>query len=239
MLTAFLLPFRAIPLLTQRSLRRFVLLPLAINVVLFVLAIWAATHYFDTFLDFVLPPGSWLDYLRWLLWPLFALAWLIAVFYGFTITANLIGAPFNGVLAARAEHLITGSMPPEPPPQGLAVVLPVLKSELGKLWYLVSRAIPVLILFLIPGLNVLALPLWLALGCWFLALEYGDYPLANHGIEGAAQRQALQRRRLDSLAFGAGIMVMTLIPGLNFLAMPAGVVGATQLWLHKLAPSAT
>jgi CysZ protein len=236
MLTAFLMPFRAVPTLMHPGLRRFVLVPVVINILLFALAIWAASHYFEAFLNFMLPADSWLEYLRWLLWPLFALAWLIAVFYGFTITANLIGAPFNGVLAARAELLLTGKLPPEQPPEGLAVVIPVIKSELGKLWYLVSRAIPVLILFLIPGVNVLALPLWLALGCWFLALEYGDYPLANHGIEGSAQRQALKAKRLDSLAFGAGVMVMTLVPGLNFLAMPAGVVGATRLWQEKLTP---
>jgi CysZ protein len=236
MLTAFLMPFQALPMLTQRALRPFVLLPVAINILLFALAIWAATHYFEAFLTYIFPPDSWLEYLRWLLWPLFALAWFVAVFYGFTVTANLIGAPFNGVLAARAEELMTGRLPPEQPAQGLAAIIPVLKSELGKLWYLASRAVPILLLFLIPGLNILALPLWLALGCWFLALEYGDYPMANHGIEGADQRQALKAGRLDSLAFGAGVMVMTLIPGLNFLAMPAGVIGATRLWTARLAP---
>lgn len=237
MLRAFLLPFQAVPVLFDPALRRFVWLPVLINIALFALGIWAALHYFEHFLDMVLPPDSWLDVLRWLLWPLFAAAWGLAVFYGFTITANLIGAPFNGLLAARAEHRLTGSQPPEQPAIGLAAVAGAIGSELGKLWYLASRAIPVLVLFLIPGINVIALPLWLALGCWFLALEYADYPMANHGVEGRAQRDALKRRRLDGLAFGAGVMVLTLVPVLNFVAMPAGVVGATRLWLERVKPA--
>jgi len=237
MLTSFLLPYQALPVLFRTQLRRYVLVPLLINILLFALGIWAAGHYFEAFLDYMLPRDSWLDFLRFLLWPLFALAWGLAILYLFTITANLIGAPFNGLLAARAELLLSGSEPPNMPAQGLAAIPLVIASETGKLWYLFSRAVPVLLLFLIPGLNVLAPPLWLALGCWFLALEYGDYPLANHGIEnGRAQRERLKTRRLDALAFGAGVLTMTLIPGLNFLAMPAGVVGATRLWLERLAP---
>lgn len=234
MLHAFLLPFQALSKLTHPSLRRFVLLPMLINIALFSLAIWATLHYFDNVLDSLLPPDSWLDWLRWLVWPLFAMTWAVTVFYLFTITANLIGAPFNGVLSARAEALITGVAPPEAADSGLRAIPGALASEAGKLWYLASRAIPVLILFIIPGINLLALPLWLALGCWFLALEYLDYPMANHGIEGRAQRQRLAKDRLDGLAFGAGVMIMTMIPVLNFLAMPAAVIGATQLWQTRL-----
>jgi CysZ protein len=233
MIEAFLLPYRALPQLWQTQLRPFVLLPLLINIVLFSIGIWAAGHYFGGFLDWMVPPDSWWSFLRWLLWPLFALAWGMAVFYGFTITANLIGAPFNGVLSARAEQLLSGHPPPQQPPQGMAAILPTILSETGKLWYLVSRAVPILLLFLVPGINIIALPLWIALGCWFLAIEYGDYPLANHGIEGKAQRSKLAERRLDALAFGAGLTTMMLIPGLNFLAMPAGVVGATRLWNER------
>lgn len=234
MLHAFLLPYQVLPTLLHPALRRFVWVPVLINVGLFSLAIWATLHYFDSVLNSLLPPDSWLDIFRWVIWPLFALAWAITVFYGFTLTANLIGAPFNGTLSARAESLLNGQAPPEQPSVGLAAIPGALASEAGKLWYLASRALPILILLLIPGINLIALPLWIALGCWFLALEYTDYPMANHGIEGRAQRAALGHGRLHGLAFGAGVMTMTMIPGLNFLAMPAGVVGATRLWREHL-----
>ena len=37
-----------------------------------------------------------------------------------------------------------------------------------------------------------------------------------------------------ALGFGAGLMLMTLVPVLNFLAMPVGVTGATALWVERL-----
>lgn len=237
MLHAFLFPFQALPALLHPSLRRFVWIPVLINIVLFAIGIWATLYYFEGVLDTLLPPDSWLDYFRWLLWPLFALIWVVAVFYGFTVTANLVGAPFNGLLSAKAELLLTGHPPPQTPDAGASAIPAALLSEAGKLWYLASRALPILVLFLIPGLNLLAIPLWLLLGCWFLTLEYADYPMANHGIEGKAQREALKKRRLDVMAFGAGVMTMTMIPGLNFLAMPAAVIGATRLWQERFNTS--
>ena len=68
-----------------------------------------------------------------------------------------------------------------------------------------------------------------------LALEYGDYPMSNEGIDFAAQRSRMKARRSLAIGFGAGILVMTLVPVLNFLSMPAGVVGATLMWSKELA----
>jgi CysZ protein len=51
---------------------------------------------------------DWLGWLEWLLWPVFILALLIIVFYSFTLIANLIASPFNGLLAEKTEALLTG-----------------------------------------------------------------------------------------------------------------------------------
>ena len=37
------------------------------------------------------------------------------------------------------------------------------------------------LLFLIPGINVVAPIVWMAVGAWMLAVTYVDYPMANHG----------------------------------------------------------
>ena len=93
--------------------------------------------------------------------------------------------------------------------------------------YFALRAVPLLILFLIPGLNLLAPLLWLAFSAWFLALEYADFPMANHGLGFKEQHRRLKQQRLTSLGFGAGATLLTLIPVLNFVAVPAAVAGAT------------
>lgn len=112
-------------------------------------------------------------------------------------------------------------------------ILPSLLSELRKLFYFLLRAVPLLILFLIPGINLAAPFLWLLFNAWFLALEYGDYPMGNHGIRFGDQHRWLKARRLTSLGFGAGVTLLMLIPLLNFLAMPAAVAGATLLWVKS------
>ena len=232
--SSFLAPFRGLSLLNNKGLRRYVLVPLALNILIFSLVAGFAVYYFDAFLQSVLPEDSWLSYLKWLVWPLFALTYAVISFYSFTIIANLIGAPFNSVLSARAEELLTGNKPPESSASVAAEIIPAILGELGKLVYFLLLAIPILIMMVIPGINVLGSVLWLLLGFWFLSIEYADYPMGNHGLRLRAQRQKLRAQPLHSWAFGAGVTVLMLIPVLNFAAMPASVVGATVLWGPKM-----
>jgi CysZ protein len=67
-----------------------------------------------------------------------------------------------------------------------------------------------------------------------LALQYIDYPMANHGFKFSAIRSRLRGRRLLGLGFGAATAGMTLVPVLNFIVMPSAVAGATALWVREL-----
>ena len=235
MFSSFFLPFRGLRWVFKPGLKKFVLVPLIVNTLLISLTIWLSAVYFDAYMDRLLPEEGWLSYLRWLLWSLFALAYAIGVFYGFTIIANLIGAPFNALLAARVEELRTGTRVADTDIPPLQLVVQSIAGELSKIAYLATRAIPILLLFLIPGLNALAPALWAILGFWFLALEYGDYPMGNHDLAPKDQRRILKADRLSALSFGAGATVLMLIPILNFAAMPASVIGATHLWTDRLS----
>lgn len=217
-------------LVLRPGLRRFVLIPFTINLIIFSLLGWLGASQFQALMDWLLPESSWLDYLRWLLWPLFALAMALILFYTFTVLANLIAAPFNGLLSERVEQLLTGAAPTAVSGGLLKDLLPSLLSELRKLGYFMLRAVPLLVLFLIPVVNLAAPFLWLAFSAWFLALEYTDYPMANNGLSFPQQHERLKGIRLIALGFGAGVTVLMMIPVLNFLAMPAAVAGATALW---------
>ena len=223
-------------LLFRPRLRRFVILPLIINILVFTLLIWGGSELFADLMERLLPANSWLSYLEWLLWPLFALTVVLVVFYTFTVIANLIAAPFNGLLAEKVEMLLRGKEIDQNADwkQALKNILPSLYSEIRKLLYSILRAVPLLFLFLIPGINIVAPFLWLAFTAWYLALEYADYPMANHNIQFRQQHVRLKRLRLNALGFGAGLLLLMAIPGVNFLAMPAGVAGATALWSKEL-----
>ncbi len=217
-------------MLTRPGLRRYLLAPVAINIVVFVIIGWIGFSQFDSLLNTFLPESSWLSFLRWLLWPLFALSVLLITFYTFTAVANLIAAPFNSLLSAKVEELLTGNKPPESRRTLQQLILPTIQSELRKLGYFLLRAIPLLLLFVIPGINLLAPFLWLLFSAWFLAIEYADYPLGNHGLDFRSQHDRLKQTRLAALGFGGGVTLLMMIPILNFAAMPAAVVGATRLW---------
>lgn len=223
-------------LLFKPGLRRFVIIPVLVNIVVFSALIWGGVMLFDDYMQRLLPADSWLSHLSWILWPLFALTGVLIVFYTFTAVANLIAAPFNGLLAEKVEVFLSGKTPSDNSSWGQVVkdIIPSLLSELRKLLYFVIRAVFLLVLFLIPGVNLAAPFLWLAFNAWYLALEYMDFPMGNHHIRFKQQHQRLRKLRFNALGFGAGITLLMMIPVVNFLAMPAAVAGATSLWHREL-----
>lgn len=224
-------------LIVQPGVRGYVAIPLAINVVLFVLALYGIGAVFDWALGRFL--AGWPEWLQQVLWAVFALLAGVTVFFTFTIVANVVASPFNGLLAEAVEtHLLR---PGEPLVLSWRRVLREaarsVLAELRKLVYIGLRALPLLVLSVIPMLNLLAPPLWLLFGAWMLALEYLDCPLGNHGRLFPAALAEMRAHRRMSLGFGGCMTLVTLIPGLNFLAMPVGVAGATSLYCAYFAPA--
>ena len=224
---------RGMRLIFTRGIRAYVLVPLLVNVVLFSAIIYFGAAQFLELLDWLLP--DWLDWLTVLLLPLFFITALIVVFFTFSLIGNLVAAPFNGLLAEAVECHITG----KPIAGGgwqkmLADLGQTIVSELRKLAYIVLRGIPVLLLFVIPGLNLAAPVIWILFGAWMLAISYLDYPMANHGLSFPEQRRQLGQRRYLALGFGGATMFALAIPLINFLVIPAAVAGATILWVERL-----
>jgi CysZ protein len=223
-------------LIRQPGLRRYVAAPLLLSIVLFTAAILAGIHWLEILLYCLLGwlPG-WLDWLRYLLWPLFALTGVLLVFYTFSLLTNLIAAPFNGLLAEAVEHHLDGRAMEDAVGWKalIADIRPSLRSELRKLLYIALRALPLGLLFLVPPVNLAAPLLWALFSAWMLAIEYLDYPMGNHRLHFAEQRKWLRGRRLLGLGFGGASMLVTMIPVVNFLAMPASVAGATAMWVRE------
>lgn len=223
-------------LVRERKVLPFAVIPVLINAVLFGGVIWFGVDAFQQFMESQLP--EWLDWaiVRAILWILFAVSAAIVTFYTFTLLANLIAAPFNGWLSERVEVHLRGRRGDEGEERGLAgEIVASFGAELRKLVYLALWAIPLLLLFLIPGINLLAPPLWLLFGAWMMSLEYIDCPLGNHGVVFSRGRGLIAQRRGVALGFGGTVMVFTMIPGLNLVAMPVAVCGATALYVNEMA----
>jgi len=227
---------QGLKLVLSPGLRLFVLLPLSINLVLFVGLIYFAGHEFSVWVNQLMPElPSWLSFLNYILWPLFVTLVVLMVFFTFTMVANIIAAPFNGFLSEKVEVVVTGKdeFPAFSWAELLAMVPRTLSRELRKLAYYLPRAIGLLVLSLIPGVNVIAAPLWLMFGVWMMAIQYIDYPADNHKLSWQDMLAWLRRKRWASLSFGGSVYLVLLIPVLNILMMPAAVAAATLFWVRE------
>ncbi|MFQ5542856.1 MAG: sulfate transporter CysZ [Nitrospiria bacterium] len=224
---------RGFHIIQRPGIRRYVLLPLSINTVLFSLLIAWGTGQFNHLLKWLLP--TWLDWLSWLLWPLFAAIVSVLVFSIFIHLGNLLSAPFCGPLSEAVEaHLKGLSAKRETDWQTIFLNLwPSLVSEFKKIVYFILRGIPLLILFIIPVMNLIAPFLWIIFSAWMISLEYVDFPMSNHGLLFEKQRKQLQEKRFMVFGFGGATLLMLMVPGLNFLTMPTAVAGATVMWVEQ------
>ncbi|MEJ2115030.1 MAG: sulfate transporter CysZ [Gammaproteobacteria bacterium] len=229
-------------LIKSRGVKRYVVIPALINFILFTGAIWYGYIKFDTLLEQNLP--NWLNWLEFLIWPLFFIASLLVVFFAFTILANLFGAPFNGVLSEKIEQQLTNKkarlkdVSKEDYLNLLRGARIGISNEFRKLFYIAVHAIPLLFIFIIPGINIFAPFIWFIFGAWLLAIEYLDYPMGNRDLTFKQQLKLIKQNRFLCLGMGMALMGMTIVPGLNFFAMPVGVAAATSLWTKHLNQNA-
>ncbi len=229
-LTGLLLVPSSCRLLLKPGVKRYVMIPLLINVALFSIALW---YGYSVINDLVTRANnwlpSWLDWLTSIIWPLFALAALIVVYYSFTLLANLISAPFNSLLSASIERHLTGKQDDQP--LTLAGVTSIagrtIWSEIRKLLYQLKWLIILVPLSFIPGLNIIAPFLWFYFAAWMLSINYVDYPMGNRDLYFADVKRHLKTDRATALGLGTGILILTMIPVLNFLAMSVGVATGT------------
>ncbi len=220
--------FSGFGLLFRPGIKRFVIIPFIINITLFTLATKLLSSQLSVWVDKLLP--SWLSWLEWLIWPLFAIAMLLIVFYTFTVIANLLAAPFNSLLSAKIEAMLTDKQPEDiNSDKFIKLIYRTIKSELQKILYAMKWFIPLLIITLIPVVNIVAPFLWILFAAWFFSLEYCDYPLANRGCFFDEVKAYNKKNRMRTLGLGTGVFIMTSIPIVNFFAMPIAVAGATKL----------
>jgi len=221
--------FDGYALVLRPRLRRFVYVPLLVNSLLFTLGIIAGFRVLSAWVrPWLERLPDWLDWLQWLLLPLFGVFALGVLFFGFALVANLISAPFNGLLAERCEQRLRGETPSSSRPLYKEIPSAVM-GELIKLRYYLARALPLLLLSLIPVFGLLATAVLVIFTIWMLGIEYLDYPLGNRGLLFPQQRKLAAKNRWAVLGFGSAVFLLTLVPLVNFTVMPAAVAGATQL----------
>ncbi|EAR62522.1 sulfate transporter CysZ [Neptuniibacter caesariensis] len=231
---------RGLQMLPDPEIRPFVLVPLLTNIVLFIAAIWMLFSNFGDWVQLListfLPDWEWLQFLEYLLWPLMALLVIVFVYYGFSIFANIIAAPFNGFLSEKVEKRLRGDVVTDEGWQAVLALIPrAIGRELSKLAYYLPRLLILLLISFIPVINFISPLLWLLFGAWMMAIQYCDYPMDNNKVSFKNMKLMLKSDRLTSIGFGGLIQVGMMIPLVNLIIMPAAVVGATIYWVEAHA----
>lgn len=226
--------FQGFSLIRRPKLRRFVIIPLLFNIILFSIMMFVAAHYFGQLNHWIMSMlPSWLQWLSWILWIFFAFGLLFIAGFTFTAVATIIAAPFNSILSEQVEYYLTNNLPDSARASVLDSVkdIPrIFKRQCQIIGYFIPRALILLVLFVIPVISVIASPCWFIFSAWSLSLQYLDYPMDNHRIAFPNMRQHMSDCRFTTLGFGLSVLVLTLIPIVNFFVMPAAVAGATAMF---------
>ncbi len=219
---------QGIKMLTRKDLRKYLLIPLFINLVLYTGGFVLGYHTVSALIHQFIP--DWLSWLNWILWPLFFISFLVVGFFTFTLIANLIAAPYYSQLSAKTLEIISGQ-------NIIKAELPwdkVFFGELRRVGYLLLRILPLLLLFLIPVVNLIAPILWAIFAAWGIAMEFMAYPLEDRGLPFDRQKQFLQQTRWGVLSFGGATGLGLTLPIINLLIGQAAVIGAT-IYVYRLS----
>jgi len=231
-------------LLSHPRVRLFVIAPLLINFLLFaIITTWAFGEFNDALTVMLGNIPEWLQFLAWIIWPIFVVLLLMVYGYTFAIVSNLIGSPFYGLLAERIAEVISNESNNTPMTLKKCAKIGqrAFIRELQKLWYFLPRLAAVVItsavLTFIPIVSVIAPAITFLWGAWSLSLQYLDYPADNSEVDFKQLLSSLRRSRSTSIGFGGIVLGVSAIPIVNLFAAPAAVAGATMLWVEKFEPS--
>lgn len=228
--------FKGFELIQLKGIRRFVFIPLLINLLFFSVAFYfmflELEHYMAMFIEWL---PDWLNWLSTILWPLIVITILIIFSFIFSTAANWLAAPFNGLLSEKIELLLLREKYSHEPIDDSGMIdivkdIPrTLGRELQKLSYYLPRAIGFFILLWV--LPVIGQIMWFLFVAWMMAVQYKDYPFDNHKIPFSVMKQTIQEHRKLSYSFGISVTVFSMVPLVNLIVMPVAICGATALWV--------
>ncbi|PKI16881.1 sulfate transporter CysZ [Colwellia sp. 12G3] len=218
-------------LIRQKGIRRFVFIPLLINILLFGFTFYFVYLELNRYMESIMAwLPSWLDWLSVVLWPLAVLTVLVIFSFIFSTVANWLAAPFNGLLSEKMEAILSGQETPKGEMLDIVKDIPrTLSREWQKLSYYLPRAIGFFILLCV--LPIVGQIVWFLFIAWMMAIQYKDYPFDNHKISFTQMKEVLQQNKGISYSFGITVAVFSMIPIVNLVVMPVAICGATALWV--------
>ncbi|MEO5930192.1 MAG: EI24 domain-containing protein [Candidatus Kapaibacterium sp.] len=224
---------RAIKLLVStRSVRRYALMPLLINLMLFAiglpLLVWLVVGRVGA-----LMPADAFGPLRVLLEIVVAAALVVGSVFAFTAIGGVIAAPFHSLLARAVEEHLTGR-PSRDDPRFVSGAFRSIITALGRLLLFAILYPLILATALIPVAGVFLQPILTTLyGAFVLSLDFSDPVFERHIPKLRDRMRYIGRRKSLYLGFGLVCVGIALVPILNFFLLPVGVTAAAILFVEE------
>lgn len=231
----FLSPFRAAKLLIgRRGVKRYAILPLLCNIILFALFIFATLQWILPGVDLASYAPVWTGaFGQWVLttfkWIIGVALLLVLFFYGFTAIGLVITSPLNDLLSEKVEGAIGGNTEQLELPWKKWLAATALS-----IWESLRIAIGQLLLtliclpfMLIPIVGIIPI---FVVNAYFAGLGFMDFSLARHFLRKKHRQAGLGGRRSEIFGLGVAMTLLLMIPGLGLCIMPLGVTAATILY---------
>jgi len=212
-------------ILRDAKLKQLLVVPLLLTSVVYVIGAYLLIRYAPGVMDWLWhrPDGGWLEAL-WILAliALYVLATVIA-FLLFATVAEAVGGPFYDKMV---KHVLASHGIASTEPSFWAGTIPDLVRSLVFLAFVLGCAL----LGLIPVIGVVFVVIGSILGWLGLAASATNSVLAMTGHSGGRRLGYLFSHFFPMLGLGAVMGLGMLVPGLAVVVIPAGLVGATELY---------
>lgn len=223
-------------LLHQPGIKRYAYAPILVNIVVFcAIYIVAGCYWHDlvTWITQALP--HWLAWLGWLLWIVFALLAILILAFCFGALAMVLGAPFYGMLSAKVQQQLNGPKIPDSAWHEAITGMPSMCWRQLKI--LLAYCIPAFILLLfswIAFVHIVAMVLWFLLGARLQTMQNLDLVFQNNLKSYQEAKQFYREHRPQALLFGMSIMLLLMVPILNWFVLPAAAAGGTAWYCNQM-----
>ena len=240
-IAGFTLPMRALNLLLTRSrLKRFAILPLVANILI----------YFGVFAVAIYALWNWdIDAPQWKFWgttgatlssaadgTMAVVKWVVALpllfvfsYFTFTIFGMVLASPLNDLLSQRVE----ATLAPEQQRQDLSLFagLPHMLYCIWEAVIMTSKQLLAMLLVLplvfIPLVG--GIPL-LLVTAYFSGRGFVDIAMARNYLKAPHKRALIHTSRAKILGLGLAMELLFLIPFVGLIVLPLGVVAGTMLY---------
>ncbi len=234
------LPFRGAGFLVKnRGLKRYAVLPLVLNVLLYALALTVFFYFLWNWnvgtveWQFWGPVGGWLaaavNWMGWLLKLVVAMLSLGAAFFTFTGVGMVLASPLNDILSEKTELVCTGQEGKLAMPLRFTTKAAFLSvyDSLGNLVRQLLFTILALPFLLVPLVGFV--PLFLV-GGYFAGFGFIDSAMARNFLRAPHKKLLADRRFWELIGFGVAMQACFAVPFVGMLLMPVGVVAGTLVY---------